>query len=273
MNDILHILKEFTALDLIFICPALVIFFCSAIFAIFLIIFKQKNKRITCELEYTRKTYEILQQQQQHLSKLRQDISIRHNDIHSALEFACQCGFHGDYQQMSETILNLSTYTVKKTSECFCQNVLLNSLLQIKKSVAEENKILCKFQIILPDNFDQLLSDVDITSLFSNLLDNGLEASNCPFIPSDSRFLELKVNYQANVLFIEMKNSKNPDTLFQHRSTKRKNPLVHGYGLSIIESIVEKYHGNCQWIDEKIFFTCRLSLHFDESYTNEVQKL
>ncbi len=96
------------------------------------------------------------------------------------------------------------------------------------------------FHIILPPKFSQTFSDVTITSLFTNLLDNAIEA--CESVNNENKFIELNTNYQANMFLIKMKNSKNPENIFTHKTTK-KNKKAHGHGISIIEDIVKQQEG------------------------------
>lgn len=50
-----------------------------------------------------------------------------------------------------------------------------------------------------------------------------------------------------------MHNTKNPLQSFTHKTTKSE-PGSHGYGLSIIEDICQKYNGSYQWIDHNNTF-------------------
>ena len=125
--------------------------------------------------------------------------------------------------------------------------------LQIKKEKAEQTGIRCSFHIILPPKFSQTFSDVTITSLFTNLLDNAIEA--CESVNNENKFIELNTNYQANMFLIKMKNSKNPENIFTHKTTK-KNKKAHGHGISIIEDIVKQQEGICSWEDKgEVFYS------------------
>lgn len=87
-----------------------------------------------------------------------------------------------------------------------CKNSLLNIILQAKKTAAEKNQIMCHFHILLSEQFDQVFSEITITSLFSNLLDNGLEARrNLSSGSHPSRILELKTDFMGNAFLIHTK--------------------------------------------------------------------
>lgn len=228
-----------------------------------------KETRTLFELEHTEKSLLVLQQQQESLNSLHEDIQNRQEYIYNNLELAYRQGSKGDYDKMSQIISNLSAYVNENRLETFCRDSLLNTLLKIKKSIAQKSKISCDFQVILPDHFSQRFLDTDITSLFSNLLDNGIEAAK----NSPKGWIKLKVNYHASLFLIQMENSKNSEVVFEHQTTKKKNTQIHGYGLSIIEEIVTRYHGECQWTDNGDSFVSRITMYLPKFTTEEEEKL
>lgn len=93
----------------------------------------------------------------------------------------------------------------------------------------------------------EALSEYDITALFSNLLDNAVDATK--HIPGS--FIELSVTpHNDNDLIITMINSckNNPFSARGHRLVSSKqNKRNHGYGMKSIQRVVTKYHGNSQF--------------------------
>ena len=51
----------------------------------------------------------------------------------------------------------------------------------------------------------------------------------------------------AGFLTVHMKNSKDPAQPFNHKTSKKDIPN-HGFGLSIIEDICEKFNANEKWL-------------------------
>lgn len=101
-----------------------------------------------------------------------------------------------------------------------------------------------------------------ITSLFCNLLDNAIES--CENVRQQEicrkPLIILSVNYQANMLIISQKNSKNPEIIFNHETSKEQQQELHGLGLYMIEDIVKEYGGVVEWKDAGEMFESNLML-------------
>lgn len=214
------------------------------------------------EMKLSEQTRDILKQQEQSVGELRQKINERHSIIYEALTKAKSYGEQGDFSQMTQIISELSVQMEKNRAESFCHNSLLNTILQVKKVEAEKRNIECQFQILLPDKFETFFSDTVITSFFCNLLDNAIES--CENVREQEivqkPFIILSVNYQANMLIISQKNSKNPENVFNHETSKTQQRELHGIGLYTIEEIVKEYDGVVEWKDEGQSFMSNLML-------------
>ena len=197
-----------------------------------------KNVHDSYQLVLAQKARDMLLVQEKEVEQFQKNIVKRQEEVYKTLE-----------KRVSQLTEHLQT----NHSETFCSNSLLNTILQIKKEKAEQTGIRCSFHIILPPKFSQAFSDVTITSLFTNLLDNAIEA--CESMNNENKFIELNTNYQANMFLIKMKNSKNPENIFTHKTTK-KNKKAHGHGISIIEDIVKQQEGICSWEDKgEVFYS------------------
>lgn len=267
-----------------------------------------KNVHDSYQLILAQKTRDVLLQQEKEVEQFQKNIIRRQEEVYETLERALKDSEAGDYDSLEQRIAQLTEHIQTNRSETFCSNSLLNTILQIKKERAQRNGIQCRFQIILPPDFENMFSDITITSLFTNLLDNAIEAcqacqnvaENMPenttekitesateSVSSNHRgdeadqgnnrnnttfqekiiqqkVIELKTNYQANMFLIEMKNSKNPEDIFNHKTTKKENKKAHGHGLSIIEDITKQYDGICNWEDEGETFHSTLMLKTGE---------
>ncbi len=119
----------------------------------------------------------------------------------------------------------------------FCKNSIVNAVLNAKYNLAVEHGIDCFFHIDL-----QKLTGIDAVSLcclFSNTLDNAIEASVKIPDPHD-RHISVKARVTD-----EITNAKRNAVLEQKGILKsdKEDPAAHGLGLSSVREVVEKYSG------------------------------
>ena len=142
----------------------------------------------------------------------------------------------------------------------YCQNNLLQAILEGKRLRAEQEHIQVSYEILLPEKIS--INTTDLSSIFFNLLDNAIEACSASGNPDPE--IRLSANISNGFLTVYMHNTKNPMQTFTHKTTKSE-PGAHGYGLSIIEDICLKYNGSYQWIDHGTIFDSVVLLQMEKS--------
>ena len=126
----------------------------------------------------------------------------------------------------------------------YCEDNLILAILESKRMFAQHLGIHTDYKIFLPESSN--IQSSDLSSVLFNILDNAIEA--CRSSESAEPYLSLSLTTSKGFLSILVRNSKNPQTVFDHTTTK-KDSLNHGLGLSIIEDICHKYDGSWQWND------------------------
>lgn len=139
----------------------------------------------------------------------------------------------------------------------YCDNDILDVILHGKETECENLGIAFSCDILLPKEIR--IPAPTFISLFFNLLNNGIES--CETSGQEAPFLRLSITYKGNFLFIHMENAKNPDTVFDHTTTK-SDTFYHGLGLSIIEEIVRTRDGACRWQDCTDTFVSDIMIDF-----------
>ena len=127
---------------------------------------------------------------------------------------------------------------------CYTGHQLLNVILNEKLKEAETLGIKTEIQIhAVPAG----MTDVDVTAVFSNLLDNALEACK---ESAGERFLSLKIDRHGDFLIVKMRNSMEGHSE-EHNGRFRSTKAGHtGIGLSNVRRTVEKYGGTCRFRQE-----------------------
>lgn len=139
---------------------------------------------------------------------------------------------------------------IQKKNIFFCDNQIIDAVISTKSLIMSQKNIDFSYQISLPPQLD--IKDIDISTILFNLLDNAIYA--CDYIEMMNKRIFLEIFYQFHMLKICVKNNYNP-------SIKRKYSQNHGYGLKIINDIVNVYHGEIQINQNQDIFEVDICLY------------
>ena len=162
------------------------------------------------------------------------DFKIHLNTLNSLLNNKCFDEAINYITEVDRSVTD-STILVKTSS------TILSSVLSLKYYVAKNKEIEFIMDIYKFD--DQLLNSTDFTIIMGNIIDNAIEASEK--VKVGKKYMNLKI-YEKNQYFcIFMSNSKNKGTFFKlsRKFSTKENQNDHGYGLSNVRYVVEKYNG------------------------------
>lgn len=131
--------------------------------------------------------------------------------------------------------------SMKKSAETvkYCDNPIFNIVLAIKKREFEADGISCVFSID-PAIGKIPLTDMEASSVLSNLLDNAKEAA----IETEKKEIFLSAGEKSGYLVIRCENTcpaKTENTVFGRTDKKEKH--LHGFGVGIIRRIVSRRDG------------------------------
>ena len=224
----LHTLFEVPIPSIFTIAVALLFFFILAAY----LLYRQYSKKQTAQnyqellkmQKYQKKHYERIQQQRSHLENIK-------NNFESQLTSLCSLL---DTRQTAEVLELLHTLTkeIESTKEYpFCPNAIINAVLSNKEQVCLEHQI--AFHADLQIGFCDSVDKTHLCSMFSNLLDNAIEAGKKIMPPTD-RYIQLIARQSGDYLHIKVRNPSLPPA-----SPKEG----HGYGQKILVDIAATYSG------------------------------
>lgn len=119
-------------------------------------------------------------------------------------------------------------------------NTLINAVLNVKYLEAKEKGIVIPF---IADNLTNLkISDSDLVTILTNLLDNAIEAvQHC-----DEKRIIFKIIREHETLYIDSSNRYSGRLPEEYDSfTTKVDKLNHGYGISNIKKAVAANNGQC----------------------------
>ncbi len=130
-------------------------------------------------------------------------------------------------------------------------NMILDTILNEKDRICKENNI----DFICDLNFSKcsFIEMIDVTSIFSNLLDNAIEACNKISENSINKYIKIRGTIVKKYYVIRCENSKVNKVNQKNNKilTSKKDKFIHGIGIESIKSSLKKYNGELEIKEEE----------------------
>lgn len=118
-------------------------------------------------------------------------------------------------------------------------NVKVDAILNSKLTLIQERNIKVDATAIVPREIS--ISDIDLSVLIGNLMDNAMEA--CAKLPEEERFIRVYIDVIKKQLYICVTNSMEGMAKRRGNRFLSDKPGNHGFGLLRIDDIVERHGG------------------------------
>lgn len=125
-------------------------------------------------------------------------------------------------------------------------NDTIDSLLNYKIQKAKDVLNLVETKISIPEQLN--LHSFDLNVVLGNLLDNAIDASR----QTEEKKLKITMKLDKGILFLNIRNSCQGAADGKHNmlETTKKDQVNHGIGLKNVRRIIEKYHGDMEFLCE-----------------------
>ena len=213
---------------------------------------KQKMDVLQKQLEQEQEYYRILLRKHQQFQQLRHDMRDDFNYIAGLIK--------------SDAYVTALEYAQRKsgqlalTSVIQTGNPMLDAILTIKEEQAR--RIHANFQSYISVELNQSKMAIeDLSSLCSNVLNNALEAVE-QIEDKAFRRIFFRLVQKGHFLYIVVQNATSNEIIIEGDvlETTKQDKKMHGFGLSIVKNIVEKYDGGCHLEWEQYIFTVKIVL-------------
>lgn len=171
--------------------------------------------------------------------------SILIHDIKKHLQSIELLNKQGSGEKIASYIQQLLLSSDLQETSRICDHELMNAILsRYARQCCEKN---ISFLTDIRSGTISFLDDNDITSLFCNLLENAIEATN----NIENPYIEINTGKRDNTPFvvITMVNSCRVTPFLPQSNqliTTKQDKRKHGFGVKSIRKIVKKYHGDIQ---------------------------
>lgn len=202
------------------------------------------------------KQNQLLEQQENMTVKYYEDLQVKYNDTHKLLH---------DIKKHIQVIKSLEIYddNVKKLyannliksldeveQQFQCSNKIINAIIWDKIQRCQQLNI--KFDIDMQDIDFDFMSNLEITMLFVNLLDNAIEA--CETSEDSIKEINLRIHKFKDYIVLKLKNTSGNRPVNKSGRLISTKPGHKGLGMLILEELVDKYSGNINYDYSEHYF-------------------
>ena len=208
-------------------------------------VIKREKLELAMKFEEDKKNYfDIIEQHSEKISKMSHDIT---NHLHT-IQLLAQNEENSELAQYSKNLVTEYSESLKM----YCKNHIVNAMLLYYDSVAEKAEISFFAQANVEKNVG--ISQLDLVSIISNILDNAFEA--CYNLKDIKKEVEITIYSKDDSFVCVCKNSFDGVVVKKGSKfyTRKEEKINHGLGTGIIQEIVSNLNGKCDFEhDEKQF--------------------
>ncbi|GAA0714301.1 ATP-binding protein [Paraclostridium ghonii] len=139
-------------------------------------------------------------------------------------------------------------------------NVILDIIFHEKSKVCMESNI--DFNVGINFSKCDFIEMIDISSIFSNLVDNAIEACNKIDDNNIKKYINIKGTFIKGYYAVRCENSKINKVIIKHGKvfTSKKDKFLHGIGIDSIKSSIKKYNGELKIKDSESKFIATIHM-------------
>ncbi|MEG2245985.1 MAG: GHKL domain-containing protein [Peptostreptococcaceae bacterium] len=183
------------------------------------------------DMEY--KYYSKMKENQERVRRLYHDMKNH---------MVCINNLNNDKESLNEYLKEINSEIEKCESSFNTGNIIVDIILNEKKEICTNKNI--RFTPYIEFKKCEFIKVNDVCTIFSNLIDNAIEA--CEKLEINNRYIILKSSYiNENFFVMKIENSKINDIEIKSGNllTDKDDKLTHGIGLENVKRTVYKYDG------------------------------
>lgn len=209
---------------------------------------EQRNQIMKMKRIQSEKELEAIRRSERAVSILRHDMRHFLLSLSTYIE-------NGDNKKALEYINEVIHTSDKTAMQRYCKNDIVNLILSSHEDTIKKNQIHFEYSIQIPEVL--AVSDVDMTAILSNGLENAIHA--VLKLPESKRNIKLDIHLNEEKLLISLKNTyaEKPEII---DGLPRTTETGHGFGTKSIWYVAERLNGSCQFTVTDAYFIMRVIL-------------
>lgn len=195
---------------------------------------KVKLELVNEKLDMQYKYYLMVKESQEKMKQVYHDMNNHMENIRS---------LKNSSEDVNEYIDNIEDEVKNNKNIYNTGNALLDIILYEKSKDCIKNNIY--FNVGIDFSKCEFIDMIDISSIFSNLIDNAIEACNKIDDNNIEKYITIKGTFIKSYYVVRCENSKTNKVIIKNNKilTSKKDKFLHGIGLDSIKSSIKKYNG------------------------------
>ena len=218
----------------------------------------QRNEQVL-ELQTQRKMAEADEKMLGITQKSIADLRLLRHDIKNRYSYMSLLIDNGQYDELKEYLQSMCDEIVPSFAVIDCGNRTVTNILNMEKAKAEARGIRMEAELNVPPVLP--FKDTDLCSVFSNLIDNAIEA--CESADAENRDIRVRVSILQEYLYIGVMNplpaGRSREEALELKTTKR-DAASHGFGTKIVRRIAAFYNGYVTYSEQSGWFIAEVML-------------
>ncbi|KKY01593.1 histidine kinase, partial [Paraclostridium benzoelyticum] len=217
---------------------------------------KEKAKRaiVNEKLDMQYKYYLMVKESQEKMKQVYHDMNNHMENIRS---------LKNSSEDVNEYINNIEDEVKNNKNIYNTGNALLDIILYEKSKECIKNNI--DFSVGIDFSKCEFIDMIDISSIFSNLIDNAIEACNKIDDNNIEKYITIKGIFIKSYYVVRCENSKTNKVIIKNNKilTSKKDKFLHGIGLDSIKSSIKKYNGELKIKNSEFKFITSIHIPFE----------
>lgn len=204
-----------------------------------------------------------LNMQYENLSKRVEEARCARHDLRHHFITLSSLAEKGNIEDVREYLQRYSDYASDDSTLLYCGNMTANALFVFYARAAQDSGIDYSVTAALAEQ-DTGITDVDLTVVLGNLLENAIEACRRQQ-PEEKKWITVNAYISGNAFFLAVDNSYNGQT--QKDKEGRFLSTKHdgcGIGMESVKSVILKYGGEFRAMEEDNQFCVSLVMYMPD---------
>lgn len=212
------------------------------LFVLWLQRINQQNQRLLKKVAQTDRLLGQIREQEDMFQRYRHDLRKHIRLVDDLLKKSSRYASYEEYQTLAGYIREMEDDAARQQQNQFCDHTILNAICQKTSNTCQEKGIAFTADISCSDL--SWVRNLDLASIFLNLLENAIEAQN-RLSPEQEKNVSISLEETNDGLTATVGNTVNHQDELFFQSDKADSS--RGVGLKIVRDTVSSYNGSIDY--------------------------